>query len=402
MGYINNNALNKLAIIKNPSGLNYKCEKCILTKSKRHPNHKSSGEKPLNYLDLVQSDLFGPTQVNSFSNKRYFITFLDKATKWLVAKPLNAKSDTCNVFKEWIKREERSTGTKLKNFKTDNGREYNEVTVYYLDNGIIHSKTAPYAYEQAGGAERINLILLDKIRFLLFTAKLSNEFWAEALDASVFIYNRTPHSSLSLITPYEKRFNKKPLLKGIKIWGSIAYSKIEGAKKLSPRAKPNLLIGYSDNNQYKLFNIKNSNTFWARDIEIIEGLFIYQINHPSKYDYLNIELPDTDNQLLNYYEFRGDIPKTDLNSGNNPDNNIITEIETEYYPNTENPNTENPNSESPNSDYSDFVSDFTEISNQTNPLDNLSEDELALHTINSYPNNPLTYNKAINNPNKEE
>ena len=58
--------------------------------------------------------------------------------------------------------------------------------------------------------------------------------------------------------------------------------------------------------------------------------------------------------------------------------NIITKIETEYYLNTENPNTENPNiedlntenpntenlnSESFNSDYSDFVSDFTEILN---------------------------------------
>ena len=217
MGYINNDSLNKLNVIKTLSGLNYKCKECILAKSKRHPNHKISGNKPTEYLELIQSDLFGPTQVNSFSNKKYFITFLDKATKWLVAKPLNAKSDTFNAFKEWIKCEERSTGKKLINFKTDNGREYNEATVYCLNNGIIHSKTAPYAHEQAGGAERINLTLLDKIWSLLFIAKLSNEFWAEALEASIYIYNRTPHSSLNFITPFEKRFNKKPLLKGIKI-----------------------------------------------------------------------------------------------------------------------------------------------------------------------------------------
>ena len=83
---------------------------------------------------------------------------------------------------------------------------------------------------------------------MLFIAKLLNEFWAEALEVSIFIYNRTPYLSLNLITPYKKRFSKKPLLKGIKIWGLIAYSKIDGAKKLSPRAKPNLLVGYSDNN----------------------------------------------------------------------------------------------------------------------------------------------------------
>ena len=54
MGYINNNILNKLAIIKNPSGLNYKCEEYILAKSKKHPNYNLSGNfKPLKYLDLV-------------------------------------------------------------------------------------------------------------------------------------------------------------------------------------------------------------------------------------------------------------------------------------------------------------------------------------------------------------
>ena len=88
------------------------------------------------------------------------------------------------------------------------------------------------------------------------------------------------------------------------------------------------------------------------------------------------------------------------------------EIETEYSPNTENPkenpNTENPNSGSPNpaspnsgSIYSEFNSDFTEIL-KTDPLDNLFKDELALHTINSYPSDLLTYKGAINSPNKYE
>ena len=121
---------------------------------------------------------------------------------------------------------------------------------------------------------------------------------------------------------------------------------------------------------------------------------------------------------MNYYEFRGIIPKTGTNSSNNPNNsNGIMEIKTEYSLNTENPkenpNTENPNSESPNTGssnpaspnsgniYSEFNSDFTEIS-KPDPLNNLSEDELALHTINSYPSDPLTYKGAINSPNKYE
>ena len=121
---------------------------------------------------------------------------------------------------------------------------------------------------------------------------------------------------------------------------------------------------------------------------------------------------------MNYYEFRGIIPKTGINSGNNLNNsNGIIKIETEYSPNTENPeenpNTENPNSENPNtgspnpaspnsgSIYSEFNSDFTEIL-KTDPLNDLFKDELVLHTINSYPSDPLTYKGTMNSPNKYE
>ncbi len=50
-------------------------------------------------------------------------------------------------------------------------------------------KTASYAHKQAGAAKRINLTLLNKIRALLFTAKFPIKFWAEALNAVVYLYN---------------------------------------------------------------------------------------------------------------------------------------------------------------------------------------------------------------------
>ena len=60
-----------------------------------------------------------------------------------------------------------------------------------------------------------------------------------------------------------------------------------------------------------------------------------------------------------------------------------------------------PNPVSPNSGsiYSEFNSDFTKIL-KTNPLNNLSKDELTLYIINSYFNDLFTYKGAINNPNK--
>ena len=81
---------------------------------------------------------------------------------------------------------------------------------------------------------------------MLYTANLNNKFWAMALEAAVYIYNRTPHSSLNFKTPYEVKYSKLPKLNHIKIWGSIVYNKIYNTKKLDSRAKPCLLINYNE------------------------------------------------------------------------------------------------------------------------------------------------------------
>ena len=107
--------------------------------------------------------------------------------------------------------------TKLKYFKSDNDTEYNQITEYCKTKDIVHQKTASYAHEQAEASERINLTLLNKIRTMLFTANLQNKFWAMTLEAAVYIYNRTPHSSLNFKTPYEIKYSKLPKLNHIKI-----------------------------------------------------------------------------------------------------------------------------------------------------------------------------------------
>ena len=70
----------------------------------------------------------------------------------------------------------RLTNKKLKYVRITNRPEVNEISKYCKENGINYQKTALYAHEQAGLGERINLILLDKIRSLLFTAKLNLKF----------------------------------------------------------------------------------------------------------------------------------------------------------------------------------------------------------------------------------
>ncbi len=235
---------------------------------------------------MVQSDLFKPTQVTSYSNKRYFITFLDKFSKWLEVESLSFKNDAFKAFERYLIKEERNSSKKLKTLRTDNRTELLKIHDLCSKKGIKSEKTAPYAHKQAGAAERINLTLLNKIRALLFIAKLSIKFWAEALNAVVYLYNRTPHASLNYKYPYEMKYGKKPNLENIKIWGSIAYNRINNAKKLNKRAKSYILIDYNSN-QYKLLDLITRRVVWSRDVIILEGIFPYKWKNTEDYDINN-------------------------------------------------------------------------------------------------------------------
>ena len=149
---------------------------------------------------------------------------------------------------------------------------------------------------------------------MLFTAKLSKQFWAEALIAAVYLYNRTPHSALNYKTPYEVRYNKKPKITHIKIWGSIAYNKIDDFQKLDPRAKPNILIGYG-NNQYKLMDLNSKRAYWSRDVVILEGVFLYNLKR-SETPYTDILIDQEELDTVNINDMTRHISFRETNSDN--------------------------------------------------------------------------------------
>lgn len=76
------------------------------------------------------------------------------------------------------------------------------IQTWCKNKGIVMDNITPYTPPLNGRAERVNRILLDKIRALLFDSDLDKEMWGEALYCSVNIVNRLPTSTLDC-TPYE-------------------------------------------------------------------------------------------------------------------------------------------------------------------------------------------------------
>ncbi|CAG5136912.1 uncharacterized protein ALTATR162_LOCUS6 [Alternaria atra] len=104
---------------------------------------------------------------------------------------------------------------------------------------------------------------------------MPNRLWAEALNAAVYLYNRTPHSSIGFKTPYEAKYGRKPDVSNIRIWGSLAYRKElkEFIGKLDPRVQQYYLVGYISKNLYRLIDLKANKVTTARDVQILEGVF---------------------------------------------------------------------------------------------------------------------------------
>ena len=96
-------------------------------------------------IELVHTDVWGPSQVSSLGGSHYYVTFIDDATRktWIYC--IKNKSDVFDTFKKWKALVENETGKRLKCLKLDNGGEYcsKEFDRNCSKNGIRREKTVP-------------------------------------------------------------------------------------------------------------------------------------------------------------------------------------------------------------------------------------------------------------------
>ena len=100
---------------------------------------------------------------------------------------------------------ENQTGRKIKILRTDNGGEYKsdpfqEICQKY---GIIRHFTVRRTPQQNGVSERMNKILVEKVRCMLSNAGLDRKFWAEAVIYAQHLINRLPSSAIGGKTSLE-------------------------------------------------------------------------------------------------------------------------------------------------------------------------------------------------------
>jgi hypothetical protein len=108
---------------------------------------------------------------------------------------------------------------------------------------------------------------------MLKTRRMPKEFWAEAVDYTVYLSNHCPTKSLWNKTLQEEWSGRKPSVSHLQVFGSINYTHIpdEERSKLDDKSKRYIFIGYDSSSKcYKLDNPNFGKIVISRDVEFDE------------------------------------------------------------------------------------------------------------------------------------
>ena len=104
-------------------------------------------------------------EVYSLGGNKYFVTFIDDASRKTWVYLLHTKSQVFRYFHKFHAMVEREKGNHLKKIRTDNGGEYisKGFKEYCSKYGIRHEKTIPSTPQDNGVAERMNKTIVERV-----------------------------------------------------------------------------------------------------------------------------------------------------------------------------------------------------------------------------------------------
>ncbi|WVZ04917.1 hypothetical protein V8G54_018263 [Vigna mungo] len=217
-----------------------KLPNCILGKQKRVSFQRSARIPKKERLELVHSDVWGPTIVSFIGGKRYFVTFIDNHSRKVWTYFLKNKSEVFEAFKIWKAMVENETGLKIKKLRSDNGGEYEDTRFkkFCYEHGIRMERTVPGTPQHNGVAERMNRTLTKVV-----------------LDRSSQHSNllNQPRSVSSIGAQNTRR--------------AYVHISDQGRNKLDRKSKKCTFIGYGEDEfGYRLWDNENQKMIRSRDV----------------------------------------------------------------------------------------------------------------------------------------
>jgi hypothetical protein len=260
------------------------CSICPIAKGHQLPFHDSSSSI-CNPLDLIYSDVWGPSPVLSINGNRYYISFIDAYSRFMWLFPIQNKSDVKSVFISFQTMVECLFSRKIKSVQSDWGGEYRSLHTYFKYIGIIHRLSCPHTHQQQGCVDRKHRHIIDTTLALLADNGVPKQFWDEACLTSCYLINRLPTPLLKIISPFEKLFSQAPNYHHLKIFGCECFPNLRpyNSHKFEFRSKSCVFLGYSTNHKgYRCYHIESGRMYISRDVTFHESIFPFHSNSNSK------------------------------------------------------------------------------------------------------------------------
>jgi hypothetical protein len=212
-------------------------------------------------LEIVHTDLVGPTTTNGLKGEKYFMLLVYDYTRMTAVFFLKNKSEAFENFKIYKEMVENEMDSKIKCLISDNGGEFTskEFMEYCNIHGIKRQLFVVRTPQQNGIVERKNGTIEEMARIMIMDSKLTDIFWTQAVHTEVHIQNRVMLRNNTEKTPYKLWKERPANINHFKVFGSKCYIKIEYGRmeKFDSHLDKGELVDYSSTRkEYKCYNLR--------------------------------------------------------------------------------------------------------------------------------------------------
>lgn len=117
---------------------------------------------------LIYCDMWGPYKVNTHSNDKYFLTFLDDYSRAIWIFLMVEKSEVKFILPHFLKLSKRNSKLPLKMRVLIMDENFICLRGFFLENGITHQTTILCTPQQNGQVECMHRYILNVVLTLLF------------------------------------------------------------------------------------------------------------------------------------------------------------------------------------------------------------------------------------------
>lgn len=150
----------------------------------------------------------------------------------------------------------------------------------------------PYTPEQNGSSERENRTIVEAAKTMIHSHDLQLSLWAEAVNAAVYVLNRTGTSTVKNKTPYDLWHEKTANVDNLRVFGSFVYTHIPKQKrhKFDRKATKCIFVGYSEISKgFRVYNPDKQTIEVVRDVNFERNCEKSSENNNDRFVHINFE-----------------------------------------------------------------------------------------------------------------